>query len=292
MGDKSGISWCDATNNAQRGCSHAGRRGCDTCYAESQAANPYFGAPGKPYDGLTRNGRWTGEVRFVPKALVTALGWRKPRIIFWDSMSDIWHPKVPAWQQAAQLGVAAATPQHVHCFLTKRPGRAAKWHEDMNNRFAGRYTVPAMLEWAAIHDPESPAYDALLRAANQSAGKSLPQRNILLGTTVSGPEDLDQLERLFDSPSFGYFASFEPLLEPIGVPPALLRKLSLAIIGCESGALRRPCPLSAVVSLVKQCQAVGVAVHVKQIDICGRVISDPADFPDYLRLREMPRRSA
>lgn len=292
MTDKTGISWCTRTNNAQRGCSHARRRGCDQCYGARFASNPWFGGTGKPYDGLACNEHWTGEVRFIPEALLHPLGWRKPEIIFWDSMSDIGHEKVEPWQRAAQFGVAAATKRHLHLFLTKRPHILGKWFADLGTALQGRYAGPACAEVAAKHLLGEPKIaNRLYRAANEAVGVDFPAPNILLGTSLSGPEDIDQIETLLKIPAAGYFLSAEPLLEETRIPNALLKRLSLIIVGAESGPRRRPCPIEAVRSLVHQAEDAGVGVHVKQIeDVCGFLIDDPAEFPADLRIREMPKR--
>lgn len=94
MGDRSAIAWTDATWNPIRGCSRVSE-GCRNCYAERTAIRQaYLG----PYDGLVKSTpsgpRWTGEVRFVEEALTLPLRWTKPRRIFVNSMSDLFHEKV------------------------------------------------------------------------------------------------------------------------------------------------------------------------------------------------------
>jgi protein gp37 len=100
MGDKTGISWTDATWNCIRGCTRVSE-GCTNCYAERIAAR--FSDPGQPYHGLARRilktegaskPRWTGEIRMVPEHLADPLRWKKPRRIFVNSMSDLFHEKL------------------------------------------------------------------------------------------------------------------------------------------------------------------------------------------------------
>lgn len=92
MGDKTKIQWTDATWNPLRGCSRVSD-GCRNCYAESVAHR--FSGPGLPYERLTRvvNGRpaWTGEARLVPEMLDQPLRWSRPRRIFVNSMSGLFH---------------------------------------------------------------------------------------------------------------------------------------------------------------------------------------------------------
>src|SRR5579871_5684157 len=96
MAKGTGIEWTDATWNPIRGCTRVSE-GCRNCYAESVAAR--FSGPGLPYEGLAKldasgNRRWTGEVRLVPGAIDQPLRWRKPRRIFANSMSDLFHEKM------------------------------------------------------------------------------------------------------------------------------------------------------------------------------------------------------
>jgi protein gp37 len=93
MGDRTGISWTDATWNPLRGCSRVSA-GCAHCYAETVAAR--FSGPGQPYDGLlhpaTRG--WNGQLRFIEGAFGHPLRWSRPRLIFVNSMSDLFHESV------------------------------------------------------------------------------------------------------------------------------------------------------------------------------------------------------
>ena len=96
MGDNSAIEWTDATWNPVRGCSIVSK-GCTNCYAMRQAHRSH--GAGGAYEGLTKLTKggpvWTGEVRTVPELLDQPLRWRRPRRIFVNSMSDLFHEKVP-----------------------------------------------------------------------------------------------------------------------------------------------------------------------------------------------------
>lgn len=74
MTDRTEISWTDATWNPTRGCSKVSA-GCANCYAERMAHR--FSRPGEPFAGLTRKGRWTGEVTLVEKSLILPYTWRE-----------------------------------------------------------------------------------------------------------------------------------------------------------------------------------------------------------------------
>ena len=109
--DRTAIAWTDATWSPIRGCSRVSE-GCRHCYAERQALRitRMDRGLGKPegqgaYDGLVREGggeaRWTGQVRLVPELLDQPLRWRRPRRIFVNSMSDLFHDGVTNEQIAA-----------------------------------------------------------------------------------------------------------------------------------------------------------------------------------------------
>lgn len=123
MSDKSAIQWTDATWNPVRGCSVVSP-GCTNCYAQTMAHNRLSG-PGRPYEGLTnKHGKWNGKVRLVPELLDQPTRWKKPRMIFVNSMSDLFHPAVSLDFIDAVARVMADTPRHVYQILTKRPARA------------------------------------------------------------------------------------------------------------------------------------------------------------------------
>jgi protein gp37 len=127
MADTS-IEWTDATWNPVAGCTVLSP-GCTNCYAMRMAAR--LDAMGmKKYRGLTRkSGRravWTGKVRLDREALVVPTKWRKPRRIFVNSMSDLFHDSVPADFVAEVWSVMASTPWHTYQILTKRSDRMAE----------------------------------------------------------------------------------------------------------------------------------------------------------------------
>ena len=126
MADTS-IEWTDATWNPVAGCTVISP-GCTNCYAMRMAAR--LDAMGmKKYRGLTRkSGKravWTGKVRLDHDALGIPASWKKPRRIFVNSMSDLFHEAVPADFIAAVWRAMQATPQHTYQILTKRSDRMA-----------------------------------------------------------------------------------------------------------------------------------------------------------------------
>ena len=89
-----------------------------------------FSGPGMPYEGLTRSSRrgpkWTGRVTLVREALREPLGWRQPRVVFVNSMSDLFHEAVPAEFIAAVFDAMADADRHTFQILTKRADRLAE----------------------------------------------------------------------------------------------------------------------------------------------------------------------
>lgn len=124
----SAIEWTDSTWNPVAGCTILSA-GCTNCYAMRMAAR--LSAMGtKKYDGLTRKsgGRyvWTGAVTLDETVLDAPKSWRKPRMIFVNSMSDLFQEAVPSDFVARVWNTMAATPQHTYQILTKRPDRMAE----------------------------------------------------------------------------------------------------------------------------------------------------------------------
>jgi protein gp37 len=121
------IEWTDATWNPVAGCTVISP-GCTNCYAMRMAAR--LDAMGmEKYRGLTRKSGaravWTGKVRLDRKALDIPAGWKKPRRIFVNSMSDLFHDSVPPEFVGEVWSAMRDTPQHTYQILTKRPDRMA-----------------------------------------------------------------------------------------------------------------------------------------------------------------------
>lgn len=122
------IEWTDATWNPVAGCTILSP-GCTNCYAMRMAAR--LEAMGtEKYQGLTRKtggrAKWTGKLYLDRKALDTPKSWSKPRQIFVNSMSDLFHDDVPAEFVTEVWSTMAQTPQHTYQILTKRPDRMAE----------------------------------------------------------------------------------------------------------------------------------------------------------------------
>lgn len=179
MAEKSPIEWTDATWNPVAGCSIASA-GCSNCYAMRMAAR--LEAMGVPkYVELTRKtggrAKWTGVVRCDDQSLNVPRRWRRPRKVFVNSMSDLFHPEVPVAFIEKVWSVMSETPHHEYQLLTKRPER-------MKDVLSG------------------------------NGFKILP--NVWVGTSVEGAEVADRIEHLRQTPAAVRFISFEPLIGPVG----------------------------------------------------------------------------
>jgi protein gp37 len=124
MADTS-IEWTDATWNPVAGCTIL-TAGCTNCYAMRMAAR--LEAMGvEKYKGLTRKSggraKWTGKLFLDRKSLAIPATWSKPRRVFVNSMSDLFHADVPTDFIAEVWQVMADTPRHTYQILTKRPDR-------------------------------------------------------------------------------------------------------------------------------------------------------------------------
>lgn len=279
---KSKIQWTDETWNPVRGCSRVSP-GCDNCYAAAQAHR--FDGPGLPYEGLTTLRRkrtdWSGRLRFVPEMLDKPLRWKRPRRIFVNSMSDLFHPSISNEQIAAVFGVMASAPQHTFQVLTKRADRMRAWFRGYEGS-SGAGASPYAAEEAA-RGVLGGAFD--LRCCDP-AQTDWPLPNVHLGVSVEDQERADErIPDLLATPAAVRFVSAEPLLGPIDLdriprvecvgvrsvlrePPTTVwhhQRLNWVIIGGESGPGARPCDVAWIRSLVTQCREAGVAAFVKQL---------------------------
>jgi protein gp37 len=114
LAEKSAIEWTDATWNFLTGCSHVSP-GCDHCYAEALSKRLQASGAVRYRNGF--------QLTFHPKVLPLPLSWRRPRRIFVNSMSDLFHEDVPIDWIRQGFEVMAATPQHTYQILTKRADR-------------------------------------------------------------------------------------------------------------------------------------------------------------------------
>lgn len=269
------IEWTNATWNPTVGCSRVSA-GCDNCYAMGVAhrgLRPEHAGLTKvrPKDSSRPGVDWTGEVRTLPERLAVPLSWRKPRRVFVDSMSDLFHHAVPFEFVAAVFGVMAATPHHTYQVLTKRPERAREFFAWVTDGFRG-------MTW--------------------------PLPNVHLGTSVEDQASADErVPHLLACPATLRFVSYEPALGrvdllaigdggEIGATYDALRggmsggvdfggpRLGWVIVGGESGSRARPFDLAWARKTVADCRAAGVPVFVKQLGARPYEFVPPSGAPD------------
>lgn len=123
MADGSAIEWTEATWNPTTGCDQVSS-GCDNCYALRLASRlKAMGSPRYQVDGDARTSGPGFAVQLHPEALDTPKRWRRPRRIFVNSMSDLFHARVPLDYVREVFATIEATPHHTYQLLTKRSTR-------------------------------------------------------------------------------------------------------------------------------------------------------------------------
>lgn len=303
---KSKIEWTEETWNPIKGCSRVSP-GCENCYAEQIAYR--FDRPGHWAQGLTvigQNGRprWRGVVGPVPRKLHEPLSWGTPRIVFVNSMSDLFHEKIEDDYVAAVFGIMLSCPHHTFQVLTKRSGRM---REIMGTTLAkpSRAIVHCMANAHHQLDKYSTEHyrRKLVRAEKifdhrMEHGLSIewPPENIWVGVSVEDAKRKGRIEDLRKTPAAVRFLSCEPLLNDLGELD--LSGIRWVIVGGESGAKSRirPMDLGWVRRIVDQCAEQEVAVFVKQLgtlwsaDALSKDMKggDMRDWPSDLRVREFP----
>lgn len=211
------IEWTDATWNPVRGCTKISP-GCKYCYAE-RFAERFRGVRGHPFErGF--------DIRMVPHKLAEPLRWSEPRMVFVNSMSDLFHDEVPESYISRVATTMCLARWHTYQVLTKRSAR-------LKELLTGR-----------------------LRAA---AGEP----HIWWGVSVEDRKyGLPRIADLQSTPAAVRFLSVEPLLEDLGELP--LRGVSWVIVGGESGPGARPMAEEWVLSIREQCRAARVPFFFKQ----------------------------
>lgn len=267
------IEWTDETWNPTVGCSRVSP-GCDNCYAINVAHRAMQPA----HEGLTvrRPGErtdWNGTVRELPDRLDTPLRWRKPRRVFVDSMSDLFHPDVSDEFIARVFGAMACAPRHTFQILTKRPQRMATILADSHHRCMASASIGRLL---GVDPAEHGPYDSAEAARNlgraigdarERAGldrwfTSWPLPNVWLGTSIESDRYVWRADRLRDTTAAVRFLSLEPLLGPL--PSLDLTGIDWVIVGGESGPGARPMHPAWVHDIRDRCTAAGIPFFFKQ----------------------------
>jgi len=246
------ISWTNESWNPATGCTKISA-GCKNCYAESIAKRFW-------------NGRKFTDIQIHADRLNKPMHWKKARMIFVNSMSDLFHKDIPFEFAEKVWDVMSDCPQHTFQILTKRADQMLEYANWMPNGRIRRI-----------------GYD-----------------NVWLGTTVENQITADQrIKHLLKIDADVKFLSVEPLLEQIDISFAFTQKkyfgnitqntgINWVIIGCESGLKKRPCNIEWIENIVEQCKFANVPVFVKQLNLNGKVEKNINNFPAHLRLQEYP----
>ncbi|MBO0875373.1 MAG: phage Gp37/Gp68 family protein [Pseudonocardia sp.] len=250
MADTS-IEWCDVVWNPTSGCDRVSD-GCTNCYALTMAKRlKAMGAPGYQRDGNPATSGPGFRLTLHSDKLTVPLHWRRPRRIFVNSMSDLFHADVPDDYIAKVFAVMAATPQHTYQILTKR-------HARMRNLLSNGQWRDSTFE---------PAVDELVPGLAFEHPWPLP--NVWMGVSVETQQWADiRIPALLQTPAAVHFLSCEPLLGPVTLKPEWVEpvwpRVDWVIVGGESGPHARPMHPDWVRALRDQCTAAGVAYFVKQ----------------------------
>ncbi len=216
MAQLSAIEWTDATWNPVTGCTKISA-GCDNCYAE-RIAERFRGVMGHPYEmGF--------ELTLRPERLDQPLKWRQPRMIFVNSMSDLFHKKISKDFVDHVFDTMETANWHLFQVLTKRSSR-------MRTYVNARY------------------------------GDGLAPPHIWLGTSIEDGTKLSRLRHVQQTQAAVRFLSIEPLIGPIG--KLNLNDIHWVIAGGESGPSARPMKVEWVREVRDQCVSVGVPFFFKQ----------------------------
>jgi protein gp37 len=243
MSSQSSIEWTDATWNPVRGCTKISP-GCKHCYAEVFAER-FRGVPGHPYErGF--------DLRLVPEKLADPLRWSKSRMIFVNSMSDLFHEKVPDSYILKVAQIMSQANWHIFQVLTKRSERVRE----------------------------------LLQSSLRPYARL---QHIWWGVSVENKKyGLPRIQQIRSAPAAIRFLSVEPLLEDIG--KLNLNGISWVIVGGESGPKARPIKADWVISIRDQCKAARIPFFFKQWGgkhkkKAGRILDGTTydEFPDFSR---------
>ena len=297
MSDKTGIAWTEASWNPVTGCTKVSA-GCKHCYAEREwtrlSANPkasdYFG-------------RTFTDVKTHVHRLDQPLRWQRPRLIFVNSMSDLFHESVPDAFIDQVFAVMALAPQHTFQVLTKRVERMRDWFApgyDNREHAVGQ----AMREIAAS------------RGGDDAGLPEWPLANVWLGVSAEDQETADvRIPVLLETPAAVHWVSMEPLLGPVdlvevpvgmfgplrpygGAGPVTPR-LDWVVCGGESGPGARVFRAEWAREILRQCRGADVPFFMKQMGavfndgrftlrLRHRAGADPSEWPEDLRVREYP----
>ena len=240
--------------NPVTGCSHVSP-GCENCYAERLSHR--FGRTTLPWGAQHA----AQNVQLHPDKLTQPVHWRAPRLIFVNSVSDLFHELVPDSFLLSVWLAMSMCPEHRFLVLTKRPERMQRFVTGLQH-LPGDHSlfVPAM--W--------------------------PVPNVWLGVSTEDQRRADErIPILLQTPAAVRFVSAEPLLGPVDLSiylatgwdePPFDDLLNWVIVGGESGNGARPMDLAWARGIVQQCAAAEVPVFVKQLG--AKPVTHPPHYPE------------
>lgn len=290
MSDHSRIEWTEATWNPVTGCSKVSQ-GCKNCYALREW--PRLAAP-RPKPNIY-TGRAFTDVRCHPERLDQPLRWTKPRRVFVNSMSDLFHEDIPDAFIDRVFAVMALTPRHTYQVLTKRPERMRDYlsggtidTHGMRSSYRRDSIIVDTIRWDQANE-RLPGHGL--------DGAPWPLENVWLGVSVEDQTTADErIPLLLQTPAAVRWISAEPCIGPIDltsipIPPDALfpaygtshtfrfnalhsddethmhsppHFINWVVVGGESGPNARPMHPEWARSLRDQCQAAGVPYFFKQ----------------------------
>ncbi|MFB0841830.1 DUF5131 family protein [Paenibacillus oleatilyticus] len=276
MSSQTKIEWADATWNPITGCSKVSE-GCRNCYALRFAER---------FRGIHAHYFEKGfDVTLRPNMLELPLSWKKPKKVFVNSMSDLFHPDVPFEFIDKVFAVMALAPKHTFQILTKRPDRMLEYFcnhipkstRDLSLHFGN-------VAWSVTNDENADIFVSNRIGAGTTKRPCWPLKNVWLGVSIENQKAADErIPKLLQTPAAVRFLSMEPLLGPVNLkldesvvyhttgwqPPLaeytrIGESIHWIIVGGESGPGARPMHPNWVRGIRDQCQAAATPFFFKQ----------------------------
>jgi protein gp37 len=271
VSDKSAIEWTDATWNPTTGCDRVSP-GCAHCYALDLAGRlKKMNAPAYQNDGDPRTSGPGFGFTVHRDRFEIPLRWTRPRRIFVNSMSDLFHEQMPVEYIHALFAVMGVARQHIFQVLTKRP--------QLMRAVLGNPSANYLIRSRGID---------LLGSRWDGTPNQWPLPNVWLGTSIENNRWVHRADDLRATPAAVRFLSLEPLLGPL--PDLDLTGIDWVIVGGESGPEHRPIDIEWVRDLRDRCATAGIAFFFKQWG--GRTPKSGGRLLDWRTWDEMPERAS
>lgn len=274
MSENSNIEWTETTWNPIAGCSIVSP-GCHKCYAMRMAAR--LQAMGKrkyagTTTGLGTKARWTGKINLERSSILAPLNWRKPRRIFVNSMSDLFHEEVPDEWIDQVVATMWTAEWHTFHTLTKRADRQLRYLNSTHTAERVAEIVHRRL-WT-----EDPAKAMMVSVSDIASDVFLGLENWWVGVSVEDQSRADErIPYLIQTASPVLWVSAEPLLSEIDFARWMGSELDWIVVGGETGVGARKCSLDWIRKVIRQCGDAHVPVFVKQLG--ARPVGNWGDDP-------------